>query len=128
MNSLSVIKRNGSVEVFSRDEIKNDIAFFLTENIKLEEILDELQNGLVDKIQTVKISELLANICASRISWHPDHNKLAAAICIMKLHKETDSSYIMTMEKLFKNEPQLISEKAYNTALKYETILESVID
>jgi ribonucleoside-diphosphate reductase alpha chain len=128
MTSLSVIKRNGSIEAFSRDEIKNDIAFFLTENIKLEEILDELQNGLVDKIQTIKISELLANICASRISWHPDHNKLAAAICTMKLHKETDSSYIETMTKLFRNDPQLISEKAYNTAVKFAERIESAID
>jgi ribonucleoside-diphosphate reductase alpha chain len=128
MTSLSVTKRNGVIEAFCRDEIKNDIAFFLTENIKLEEILDELQNGLVDKISTVQISELLANISASKISRHPDHNKLAAAICVMKLHKETDSSYIDTMTKLFRNDPQLISEKAYNTALKFADRLESAID
>lgn len=128
MNSLSVTKRNGSIEAFSRDEIKNDIAFFLTENIKLEEILDELQNGLVDKIETVKISELLANICASKISHHFDHNKLAAAICVMKLHKETSSSYIETMTKLFNNDPQLISEAAYNNALKFADRLECAID
>lgn len=128
MTSLLVTKRNGVIEAFCRDEIKNDIAFFLTENIKLEEILDELQNGLVDKISTVQISELLANICASKISHHPDHNKLAAAICVMKLHKETDHSYIDTMTKLFRNDPQLISEKAYNTALKFADRLESAID
>ena len=128
MTSFLVTKRNGLFETFSKEEIKNDIAFFLTENIKIDEILEELERGLVDKIETIKISELLANICASKISWHPDHNKLASAICIMKLHKETSSSYSETMTKLYKNEPSLISEESYNIALKHSDILESAID
>ena len=46
----------------------------------------------------------------------------------MKLHKETDNSYIDTMTKLFNNDPQLISEKAYNNALKFADRLECSID
>ena len=72
---MLVIKRDGSSAEFSKEEVLKDVEIFLTKNIDSNSLLFELEKGIVDKITTRQISELLANICASRISKHPDYNK-----------------------------------------------------
>ena len=125
---MLVIKRDGSITDFSREEVLKDVERFLTKNIDTNSLLSELEKGIVDKISTRQVSELLANICASRISKHPDYNKLAAAICVVKLHKETSDSYSDTVERLYRNEPKLVSDELYNVVMKNKEVLDSIID
>jgi ribonucleoside-diphosphate reductase alpha chain len=125
---MLVIKRDCSITDFSHGEVLKDVEQFLTKNIDLESLLSELEKGIVDKISTRQISELLANICASRISKHPDYNKLAAAICVVKLHKETSNSYSDTVARLYNNEPKLVSDDLYNVVMKNKEVLDSVIN
>jgi ribonucleoside-diphosphate reductase alpha chain len=125
---MLVIKRDNSICEFSKDEVLKDVSQFLTKNIDSESLLSELEKGIVDKITTRQISELLANICASRISKHPDYNKLAAAICVVKLHKETSSSYSDTVERLYNNEPKLVSQELYEVVMKNKEVLDTSID
>ena len=125
---MLVIKRDNTLQEFNRSEVLKDVEQFLTKNIDLESLLSELEKGLVDKITTRQISDLLANICASRISKHPDYNKLASAICVVKLHKETSSSYSETVARLYNNEPKLVSKELYDVVMKYKDTLDSAID
>jgi ribonucleoside-diphosphate reductase alpha chain len=125
---MLVIKRDGSSAEFSKIEVLKDVEQFLSKNIDTESLLSELEKGIVDKITTRQISELLANICASRISKHPDYNKLAAAICVVKLHKETSDSYSTTVERLYNNEPKLVSQELYDVVMKHKETLDSVIN
>jgi ribonucleoside-diphosphate reductase alpha chain len=125
---MLVIKRDNSLQEFSRSEVLKDVEKFLTKNIDTDSLLSELEKGLVDKITTRQISDLLANICASRISKHPDYNKLASAICVVKLHKETSTSYRETVERLYNNEPKLVSQELYGVVMKNREVLDSVID
>jgi ribonucleoside-diphosphate reductase alpha chain len=125
---MLVIKRDNTLQEFNSSEVLKDVERFLTKNIDTNSLLSELEKGIVDKITTRQISELLANICASRISKHPDYNKLAAALCVVKLHKETSSSYSETVERLYNNEPKLVSDELYNVVMKHKDILNSSID
>ena len=125
---MLVVKRDGSYQEFNSSEVLKDVERFLTKNIDTNSLLSELEKGFVDKITTRQISELLANICASRISKHPDYNKLAAALCVVKLHKETSSSYSETVERLYNNEPKLVSDELYSVVMKNKDILNSSID
>lgn len=125
---MFVLKRDSSIQPFNAEEIKRDIESFLTPSIQFPEILNELEKGLINHITTRQISDLLSNICASKISKHPDYNYLASAICIQKLHKETSSSYMETVEKLYNAEPQLVSKKLYSNVCKYKDQLEEAID
>lgn len=125
---MLVVKRDNTLQEFSREEVLKDVEQYLTKNIDLDSLLSELEKGLVDKITTRQISDLIANICASRISKHPDYNKLAAALCVVKLHKETSSSYSETVERLHNNEPKLVSDELYSVVMKNKDILNSAID
>jgi ribonucleotide reductase alpha subunit len=125
---MLVIKRDNTLQEFNRSEVLKDVEQFLTKNIDTNSLLSELEKGLVDKITTRQISDLLANICASRISKHPDYNKLASALCVVKLHKETSNSYSETVERLYNNEPKLVSKELYDVVMKYKDTLNSAID
>ena len=125
---MLVIKRDGSYQNFSRNEVLKDVEQFLTKNIDSESLLSELEKGVVDKITTRQISDLISNICASRISKHPDYNKLAASLCVVKLHKEISDSYSDTVERLYNNEPKLVSKELYEVVMKNKESLDSAID
>jgi ribonucleoside-diphosphate reductase alpha chain len=125
---MLVIKRDGSQAIFNSIEVLKDVEQFLTKNIDTSSLLAELEKGIVDKITTRQISDLLANICASRISKHPDYNKLASAICVVKLHKETSNSYSATVERLYRNDPKLVSDELYEVVMKHKEVLDSAID
>jgi ribonucleoside-diphosphate reductase alpha chain len=125
---MLVIKRDNTQQDFNRIEVLKDVEQFLTKNIDTDSLLSELEKGIVDKITTRQISDLLANICASRISKHPDYNKLAAALCVVKLHKETSNSYSETVERLYRNEPKLVSDELYSVVMKNKEVLDSAID
>ena len=56
---------------------------------------------LKDNIRTTDIDELTAEQCASMGSVHPDYTKLASAITISNLHKNTIDSFYETMKKMY---------------------------
>ena len=56
---------------------------------------------IYDNIETKKIDELTAEQCASMISLHPEYGKLASAIIISNLHKNTDDSFYNTIKRLY---------------------------
>ena len=125
---MLVIKRDNTQQDFNSIEVLKDVEQFLTKNIDTDRLLSELEKGIVNKITTRQISDLLANICASRISKHPDYNKLAAALCVVKLHKETSNSYSDTVSRLYHNEPKLVSDELYEVVMKHKEVLDSSID
>ena len=60
-------------------------------------VIDQLK----DNITTTEIDELAAEQSASMASVHPDYTKLASAITISNLHKNTEDSFYETIKKLY---------------------------
>jgi len=102
---MYVLKRNGKREAISFDKILKRIKslgkHFNLQHIIFAQLAIKVIDQLYDNIQTTKIDELTAEQCASMSSIHPDYTKLASAIIVSNLHKNTSNCYYETTKKLY---------------------------
>lgn len=135
---MHVIKRNGKKEVISFDKILKRIKslgkHFNLQHIIFAQLAMKVIDQLYDNIQTTKIDELTAEQCASMSSVHPDYTKLASAIVVSNLHKNTSSCYYETVKKLYdyrdsnNNSFRLIHDAIMAIVEANKTIINSFID
>jgi ribonucleotide reductase alpha subunit len=102
---MYVLKRNGKREAISFDKILKRIKslgkHFNLQHIIFAQLAIKVIDQLYDNIQTTKIDELTAEQCASMSSIHPDYTKLASAVVVSNLHKNTSNCYYETTKKLY---------------------------
>jgi ribonucleotide reductase alpha subunit len=135
---MHVIKRNGKKEIISFDKILKRIKslgkHFNLQHIIFAQLAMKVIDQLYDNIQTTKIDELTAEQCASMSSVHPDYTKLASAIVVSNLHKNTSDCYYETIKKLYdyrdinNNSFRLIHEDIMNIVETNKAIINSFID
>uniref|UniRef100_A0A6C0D4N6 ribonucleoside-diphosphate reductase n=1 Tax=viral metagenome TaxID=1070528 RepID=A0A6C0D4N6_9ZZZZ len=135
---MHVIKRNGKKEVISFDKILKRIKslgkHFNLQHIIFAQLAMKVIDQLYDNIQTTKIDELTAEQCASMSSVHPDYTKLASAIVVSNLHKNTSACYYETVKKLYdyrdsnNNSFRLIHDDIMNIVEANKAIINSFID
>jgi ribonucleotide reductase alpha subunit len=94
---MRVIKRNGELEPVDIGKIQKRL-----DALRAERKLDQVETvtlaqtvvrGLRDGITTNELDRLAAETAAPRILQHPDYGKMAAAIEVSSLHKETLDSF-----------------------------------
>ena len=103
-DEMRVTKRSGQYEEIKFDKILKRVKTIGEEhNIKLgfSQLCLKVIDQLYDGIPTAKIDELMAEQCASLVSDHPDYGRLAAAVSISNLHKNTSSSFYETTKQLW---------------------------
>ena len=135
---MYVLKRNGKKEIISFDKIlkrgKSIAKEFGLANIIHAQLAMKVIDQLYDNIQTTKIDELMAEQCASMASTHPDYTKMASAITISNLQKNTSSSFYETIKKLYDFKDvnnasyKLIHEDIMKICEDYKETLDSMID
>ena len=135
---MHVIKRNGKKEVISFDKILKRIKslgkHFNLQHIIFAQLAMKVIDQLYDNIQTTKIDELTAEQCASMSSVHPDYTKLASAIVVSNLHKNTSACYYEIVKKLYEyrdsnnNSFRLIHDDIMNIVETNKAIINSFID
>ena len=141
MEQDSVIKRDGSHEVFSFDKIlnrvdrlglnkegKNELTINYTSLV--QKIIDRLYDG----IPTTMIDELTAQQCASLITTHPDYGILASRLLISNHQKNTKDSYAEVVDMLYnfkdihnKSSP-LVSKELYDIVTQNAQEIQSMLD
>jgi ribonucleotide reductase alpha subunit len=137
-NDMYVIKRNNKKEPISFDKIlkriKSICKEFNLQNIIYAQLTIKVIDQLYDNIETTKIDELTAQQCCSMASIHPDYNKLASAISISNLQKNTSNSFYETIKKLYdfkdinNNNFKLISTTIMTIVQDNKEIIENIID
>jgi ribonucleotide reductase alpha subunit len=115
---MYVTKRNMTREVVSFDKILQRIKKISRDNcivtksvvheskplqINFTSLAMKVIDQLFDSITTTQIDELTAEQSASLSSVHPDYNILAGRIIMSNHHKNTSSSFVKTMKKLYNN-------------------------
>ncbi|AGM15439.1 ribonucleoside-diphosphate reductase large subunit [Phaeocystis globosa virus] len=135
---MHVIKRSGKKEVISFDKILKRIKKtgkgLNLQNVIYASLSMKVIDQLKDDISTTDIDELTAQQCASMASKHPDYTKLASAITVSNLHKNTDASFYKTVKKLYDfsdindNKYKLIHDDVMATVEKYQVELDEMID
>ena len=135
---MYVIKRNGKKEIISFDKILKRIKAiakqFSLQNIIFAQLTMKVIDQLHDNIHTTKIDELTAEQCASMSSIHPDYTKLASAITISNLQKNTSNSFYETLKKLYdfkdvnNNNYKLIHTNIMKITENHKETIENMID
>ena len=135
---MYVLKRNGKREAISFDKILKRIKslgkHFNLQNIIFAQLAIKVIDQLYDNIQTTKIDELTAEQCASMSSIHPDYTKLASAIVVSNLHKNTSNCYYETTKKLYdyrdsnNNSFRLIKTSIMEIIETYKDAINAMID
>ena len=137
-NDMYVIKRNNKKEPISFDKIlkriKSICKEFNLQNIIYAQLAMKVIDQLYDNIETTKIDELTAQQCCSMASIHPDYNKLASAISISNLQKNTSDSFYESIKKLYdfkdvnNNSFKLISNTIMAIVEENKELFDSIID
>jgi ribonucleotide reductase alpha subunit len=103
---LSVLKRDGLLEVVSFDKILKRVKCLGTEttphlNVNYSQLVMKIVDQLYDKIPTSVIDELTAEQCAALITKHLDYGTLASRIIVSNNHKNTNADFSQTMNALY---------------------------
>ena len=112
---MYVTKRSGKTEIISFDKILKRVKNLGHEfnlSIQYTQLVMKVIDQLYNNIKTSEIDELTAQQCASMASINPDYNRLAGAIAVSNLQKNTNSSFTDTMKLL--NNFRDINGKEYN--------------
>ena len=99
--SMQVIKRNGDREDVSFDKVLQRIkkcADHLDVNPTL--IAQRTLLRIYDGVHTYELDELAAQLAISLVTTHPDYGTLATRITISNHHKNTNHSFVETMEAI----------------------------
>ena len=136
-DEMRVLKRNGTYENVSFDKILQRVKL-IGENhcIKLgfSQLCMKVIDQLYDGIPTSLIDELMAEQCASLSTDHPDYGKLASALSISNLHKNTLPNFYESMKKLWEfkdNHNQhsaLLDTKVWEIICENKNYFEEIID
>ena len=135
---MNVVKRNGDVVPFNIDNIKKCVAY-LSKNLCVEKcnelVIQKTQDGLFDRVTTTQITNLLSITATHSTISHPDYGILGGRLAVLNLHKSTTGDLKTYAETLYtyvnpkNNKPgPLLTEATYNVFVKYENILNKVID
>jgi ribonucleotide reductase alpha subunit len=137
LNEMHVTKRNGELQEVAFDKILERVKKLGQEaniHINYSSLVMKVIDQLHDKIPTSKIDELAAEQCASMSTNHPDYATLAGRIIVSNHQKNTESSFLLTMKKLyeFKNSKgdniSLVSQELWAITSAYSKEIEEMID
>ena len=134
---MHVIKRDGKKEIVSFDKILNRVKLLGIEHniqINFTTLVIKVIDQLFDGISTSLIDELTAQQAASMSTTHPDYSKLASALVISNLHKNTNDSFSKSMYILYNYQDlnnifvPLIAKNIFSIINKHANYFDNIID
>jgi hypothetical protein len=98
-------------------------------------IIEEICNDIVNtSTETMKVNDLyyyISDRLATKVSHHPDYNKLAARIAVERLHVSTFENYLDIVCMLYNNHDRhgvscpLVSDELYRTVVENAELIQS---
>ena len=133
--TMNVAKRTGEREEVSFDKITKRIKK-LSQGLHINpmELAQTIISQIYDGISTMQIDELGAELCASRMTVHPDYGILAKRIIISNHHKNTSPSFSEVIQQLWDNvnihgkHTPIINEKLYKMTMENKAKINTVLD
>ncbi|MCU0318351.1 MAG: ribonucleoside-diphosphate reductase subunit alpha [Amoebophilaceae bacterium] len=136
---MLVVKRDGRLESVKFDKITARIEKLChglnMAYINPVDIAKKVIAGIYDRVTTVALDNLAAEVTASMTSAHPDYSILAARIAISNLHKVTSNSFSNTMKRLYTyidpktgENASLIDKEVYSVVKEHASLLDNTID
>jgi ribonucleoside-diphosphate reductase subunit M1 len=107
---------------------------FVFSSIVLNDLCEDVVKRLPKQMKYIDFLNYIADYCASKVSYHPEYNKLASYICIKKLHLQTYDDVTLVAEILYNNKDvhnnhsPIISKQLYEIYMKHKDIINKTID
>lgn len=99
---------------------------------------EDISRDIVEtSTKTMKLNDLyyyISDRLATKVSYHPDYNKLAARIAVERLHISTPESYLEVVSMLYNNHDRhnkacpLVSDQLFRTVVEHATEIQEKID
>lgn len=135
---MYVLKRDGKKEPVMFDKVTariNKLSYGLEQNFVDHVIVaKKVIEGIYDGVTTTQLDNLAAETAASLTSKHPDYALLASRIAVSNLHKNTEKSFSVTMDKLYTyvnpktgEKAPLIADDVYDVIINNAAYLDSCI-
>ena len=127
---MYVLKRNGDSEIVSFNKILKRIKTIGLENdikINYTTLVMKVIDQLFNNITTTQIDNLTAEQCASMASVRPEYNNLAALISISNHHKNTDTSFLNVVNKLYNYHDKLNKHCPLITKDLFDIVSDNII-
>lgn len=130
---MFVVKRDGSHQPVHFDKITKRINYMcddLDSQIDPIKIAIEVIKRVKSGITTSELDVLAADFCASKITEHPDYNKLASRIIVDNHQKNCVKTFKEACHILYNNKNQkgihspLINDTVYKTSPNYDNIIQ----
>ena len=125
---MQVVKRDGTLEDFNPSKIQKRI-LDRCEGLKVngDEVAVKVIGGFADRMTTVELDNLAAEIAATMTMNHPDYSYLASRIAISRLHKETPNRFRDCVGALNLT-TDLLNNKFSQFVLDYSGLYQAMID
>jgi ribonucleoside-diphosphate reductase alpha chain len=130
MESLSVIKRDGSIVPVSFDEITSRIRKLSEglQHVNPDLVAQKVCSQLEDKMSTTKLDEFAAEVAATMQSrYHPNYGYLASRILVSNHHKTTPNNLLDCTEVLY-HESVIVSEDMHDLVCNHHSEYQKMID
>lgn len=135
---MYVVKRNGKRQEVHFDKITSRIKRLCyglnTNHVIPETVAQKVIGGMYTGIPTTDLDTLASETAAYMTTTHPDYAILAARIAVSNLHKNTEKSFVATIETMYRyidphsGEPApLVSDQLYTVVQHYATELDAAI-
>lgn len=136
---MYVVKRDGRKEDVQFDKItariKNLCKGLDMDFVDPVAVTMKVNQGIFSGVSTTELDELAAQTCAYMSTNHPDYSILAARICLSNLYKETESDFLVLVQKLrsyvhpLTVEPApLVSAEVVDVVQKYSSQIQAALD
>lgn len=124
---MKIIKRNGRSVQFNPNKIFRRIKE-QAKGLKVDatEIFVEVTSGIADKMKTVEVDNLIAEIGSGKIIQHPDYSKFSANIVMTKIQK--DLKFTLSEIAQMGYEAGILNEQYLKRVEKYGEDLETELD
>lgn len=103
--------------------------------LNLWDVARQVADGAFSGVTSDEISDLCAEICASRVIKHFDYGLLAGRIAVARLHKKTKSKFSEVVDLLYRNTDEfssesvpLVSREFYDVVKQNREILDEALE
>ena len=101
---MNVHKRNGSIELFTREKMHAFVARLTTKHspldVDVDVVVEAVENALGESADASRLPDIVSQVAASLVTRHYDYSLLAGRAIAAKLHQETPDTFSGAMTKL----------------------------
>jgi ribonucleoside-diphosphate reductase alpha chain len=127
-----VTKRDGKLEKIELSKIEQRLNYLCSDEerdlISICSIAVDASQSIYDKIFTIELDNVCAQICASRASKHPFYNDLGGRILITNLHKETLNTFSDKIKAIHANDKTYLKPSFVKYIKNNAHILDTFMD